>query len=124
MKNEKRKFSIKERTSTALRGLEGVSNLIYYEPNAWFDIIAAIVAIIFGIEFKLSSMEWIVVIFAIGFVLATVAINIAIELIADSNNIAHAGLLKSLSAASLLITNITALIIGFIIFIPKLIPTA
>lgn len=124
MKNEKRKFSIKERTSTALRGLEGVSNLIYYEPNAWFDIIAAIVAIIFGIEFKLSSMEWVVVIFAIGFVLATVAINIAIELIADSNNIAHAGLLKSLSAASLLITNITALIIGFIIFIPKLIPTA
>lgn len=121
MKNNKKKFSLKERRNTLSRGVEGISNLMFYEPNAWFDVIAAIIVIIAGIEFQLTSIEWIIVVFAIGVVLATAAINIAIELIADSGNLPNANVLKSLSAASLLITNIAALIIGIIVFTPKLI---
>lgn len=94
---------------------------MYYEPNVWMDIAAAVIVIIAGIEFGLTATEWVLIIFAIGFVLAVTAVNISLEIIADSNpNSKTSGILKSLFAASILITNITAITIGLIVFIPKI----
>lgn len=121
MDTSKKKFSVNERISTAKRGFEGLGNLMYYEPNVWMDIAAAVIVIIAGIEFGLTATEWVLIIFAIGFVLAVTAVNISLEIIADSNpNSKTSGILKSLFAASILITNITAITIGLIVFIPKI----
>lgn len=122
MKNSKKKFSLSQRLETTKRGFEGFGNLLYYDPNAWIDIVAAIVVIAAGLEFGLTAIEWVAVSLAIGLVLATAAINIAIELIADTIASAseYQGLIKSLSAASLLIANISAIAIGVTIFTPKI----
>lgn len=91
------------RYNTFKLGFEGIGNLIECEPNAWFDIAAAIVVVIAGIEFGLTSTEWIFVVFAIGFVLTTVAASISIEFLASAPDVADIpfiDVVKSLAAAS------------------------
>ncbi|TCN62121.1 undecaprenol kinase/diacylglycerol kinase (ATP) [Acetobacteroides hydrogenigenes] len=123
MNTSMKKLSVRSRYRTLKLGFEGVANLIEFEPNAWFDIAAAIVVVIAGIEFELTSVEWVFVVFAIGFVLSTVAASISIEFLASAPNMADAPFIdvaKSLGAASVLIANFTAFVVGLIVFTPKL----
>jgi|GEM_PF-4213278 diacylglycerol kinase len=123
MDTTKNKFSFKLRFRRIKLGFEGVGNLIDFEPNAWIDIAAAIIVIIAGIEFGLSTSEWIFVVLAIGFVLTTVAISIAVELLASAPEMSEVPLIneaKSLGAAAVLIANVTAFIVGILIFTPKI----
>lgn len=123
MEAPKKKISVRLRFKTFRLGFEGLGNLIEFEPNAWFDVAAAVVVVIAGVEFRLSSMEWIYVVFAIGFVLATVAASISIEYLANAPDLADIPFIdvaKSFGAASVLIANITAFIVGLIVFIPKI----
>jgi Diacylglycerol kinase len=123
MEPSKKKLSVRSRYKTFKLGFEGIANLIDFEPNAWFDIVAAIVVVIAGIEFNLASIEWIFIVFAIGFVLATVAASISIEFLASAPDLAEIPFIdvaKSLAAASVLISNLTAFIVGLIVFVPKL----
>ncbi len=66
-------------------------------------------------------MEWIALIFAIGFVLVTELLNTAIELIADfispSEN-KMIGRIKDIAAGAVLISVWTAVAIGLIILVP------
>lgn len=123
METPKKKVSVRLRYKTFKLGFEGLGNLIEFEPNAWFDVAAAVVVVIAGIEFRLTGIEWIFVVFAIGFVLATVAASISIEFLAsapDLVDIPFIDVAKSLGAASVLIANATAFIVGLIVFIPKI----
>jgi len=123
MEVSKKKVSARSRYKTFKLGFEGLGNLIEFEPNAWFDVAAAVVVLIAGVEFRLTGIEWVFVVFAIGFVLATVAASISIEFLAsapDLVDIPFIDVAKSLGAASVLIANITAFIVGLIIFIPKI----
>ena len=74
-----------------------------------------------GIYLDLPAAEWGLVIFAIGFVFATELFNTAIEKICDeaSNGKVNAGIrnCKDIAAAAVLISAVTALIIGIIILI-------
>ena len=83
-----------------------------------------IVVVLAGFLFKLSNVEWLAVVFAIGLVLAGEAINSAIERLSDvvqpewDDRIRD---VKDISAGAVLICAITAAIIGIIVFLPKLI---
>lgn len=127
MKTQKKKLSFQSRFKTFKLGFEGFGNLIEFEPNIWFDIAAALIVIIAGVEFGLSAMEWIVVVLTIGLVLAVGATGIAIELLSLAPNTVgtpFGDVAKSLAAAAVLLANIMAFIIGLIIFIPKIFPTS
>lgn len=107
----------------AQRGFSGIASLIDYEPNAWFDVAASILVILGGIEFQLSAMEWIAVIVVIGLVFVSMALNLAVEFIAEQPEIAkgpYSGIVVKLSAMAVLVSNIAAFIVGLIIFIPKI----
>ena len=77
-----------------------------------------------GFYFKITNMEWVVVILTIGIVLAAEAFNAAIEQIANfiqpdqDKRIEH---IKDLAAGGVLITAFSAFIVGLIIFLPKFI---
>lgn len=123
MKKNRSKISISNRYDKFRRGFIGIGHLIEFEPNAWFDIAAAILVIIGGIEYNLSAMEWIVVVIAIAFVLATMAINLAIEFLSELPETAKSpfsDMITKLSASAVLIANISAFVIGLIVFIPKI----
>jgi len=102
--------------------LTGIANL-FKEPNAKIHLFAAILVIAMGLFFKVTLTEWCLLIFAIGMVLAAEGFNTAIEKLVDliSPEIQPlAGYVKDLAAGAVLITAISAAVIGALIFGPKI----
>jgi len=121
MKNQK--FSIRQRIKSFGFAFNGLKILIHEEHNSWIHLFAVFCVIIAGLFFKISASEWIAVVFAFGFVIAMEIVNSAIENISDFiSPEKHDSIkkIKDLSAAAVLISAITALIVGFIIFVPKI----
>ena len=84
----------------------------------------AIMAIILGYLLKISHIEWMILILTSGFVMVTEAINTAIEIDIDltsPNYHPYAKDTKDVAAGAVLIAAFVAIIIGLIIFLPKLI---
>ena len=117
------KFSISTLVKSFGHALNGLKILFKEEYNARIHLLAAITVVIAGYFFEISTIEWIAIIFAIGLVLAMEAINSAIEGLADFVSPEKHEMIKKikdLSAAGVLISAFAALIIGLIVFVPKL----
>jgi diacylglycerol kinase len=120
---KQQRFSISKRLQSFKYALNGLKILIKEEHNARIHLFATICVIIAGVFFNISMNEWIGVIFSIGLVFSLEIINSSIENIADfisPEKHEMIGRIKDLSASGVLIGAITALIIGLIIFIPKI----
>lgn len=114
---------LKERALSFHHAFAGIFFLIKYEKNSQVQATMAIITIIAGILFQISTTEWIVVITFIGLVLAMEAVNSAIEKLSDyacKNQInSNIKIVKDLAAAAVLFVSIAAFIVGVIIFAPK-----
>ncbi len=102
--------------------LNGLKTLLIEEPNVRIQLLAAIAVAIAGFIFEISTTEWIAIIFAIGFVFAMEAINSSIEGLTDFVSPEKHEMIKKIkdiSAAGVLISALTALVIGLIVFVPK-----
>lgn len=103
--------------------LDGLKYAFKYEQNLAVHILATIIVIALGIILDLKVYEWIMCVFAIGLVIATELINTSIEATIDLvspkyNKLAKVA--KDTASAAVLVFAITALIIGLIIFVPKI----
>ena len=103
---------------------EGILSALKTEQNLKIHFIVVILVIIAGIVFKITKAEWIVCIILFGFVITTELINTAIETTVDiampqKND--KAKLAKDISAGAVVISAITSVIVGLIIFVPYLI---
>lgn len=102
----------------------GIWQVIKHEANFKIHLLAAVVVIILGFVLHISLMEWLVVVLTIGVVMGAETFNSAIEKLVDITHPEQdkkAGLIKDMAAGAVLIIAIAAAIIGFIIFIPKII---
>lgn len=120
----KKKFSIKERLLSFKYAFRGVEFLIAGEHNARIHCFAAVFVVVCGFLFGLSAVEWIAVVFAIGFVLAVEAVNSSIEALCDYVSPKHQdgiGRAKDLAAGAVLFAAITAAVVGGVVFFPKVI---
>ncbi|MFN5711138.1 MAG: diacylglycerol kinase family protein [Bacteroidota bacterium] len=118
-----RPFSIQARLKSFVYAFEGVMYFIKHEAQALIHLIAIVAVIGAGYWFKISSMEWIAVVFAIGIVISAEMLNTAIEKLTDmvSPQInEQAKIVKDLAAGAVLIASLTAFIIGLIVFLPKI----
>ena len=103
--------------------LIGIATVFKEEFNARVHLLAALVAVVLGLALKLAWFEWIIIIMVMGGVFAMELINTSIEALADlyskeyNPNIKK---IKDLAAGAVLVSAITALIIGLIIFLPKI----
>ncbi|MCJ8208422.1 diacylglycerol kinase family protein [Mucilaginibacter sp. RS28] len=91
--------------------------------NFRVHLVAMLTAITLGLYFHLSANEWCWLAFAIAFVLITELLNTAIEILVDLVSPGYnikAGHIKDVSAAAVLLSAIFAVVVGGIIFIPKL----
>lgn len=122
MKNEK--FSFKRRIKSFSYASKGIAMLFKEEHNARIHITVAILVIIASIFFKISVTEWIAVLLCIGGVFSAEAINSAIESLADAVSEEYHPLIKKckdFAAAGVLLFVIFVVIVGLIIFVPKII---
>ena len=93
------------------------------EVNFKIQVGCAIVAVALAWFFQLSPIEWLIVIFLIGFVLSAEAFNTALEELCDKFHAdpdPHIGKIKDLAAAAVFLASATALIVGVIIFLPRI----
>lgn len=118
------KFSVFKRLQSFKFALNGLKILFSEEHNARVQLFAAFLAIVLGFCLDISDLEWLAIIIMIGFVIVLETVNSAFERVANficpqqNQNIKE---IKDLSAAGVLLAAITALAVGAIIFIPKII---
>lgn len=116
-------FTLRKRLRSFRFAFNGIRLLITCEHNAWIHCFIAVCTIAAGCAVSLSPAEWIVVVFAIGMVLAAEAVNSSIEALADVVSPGYNEAIKrtkDLAAGAVLILAVSAAIVGLIIFIPKL----
>ena len=123
LKEDKEIFNIVKRAKSFNHAFRGIYVFIKTTKNAWIHLLVGAVVILLGINFELSSFEWIAIVFAIGMVLAAEAFNTAIEIDMDLTSPdfhPYARNTKDVAAGAVLITSITAIAVGLIIFLPKI----
>ncbi len=101
----------------------GIKTALVQEPNFRIHIVIAILATAFAVYLGLSSLEWLILIFTIFFVLIMELVNTAIEAVVDivSPEVQEkAKVAKDVSAAAVLLTSVLAVAVGALIFFPKL----
>ena len=119
----KRKFSLRDRLNSFGFAIAGLKTLFSEEHNAYLHLVGMVVAVGLGFYFSVSKMEWIALVMCIGLVFAMEILNSSIEAIADHvtpeyhDNIKK---IKDLAAASVLVVAAMSVVVGLIIFWPKL----
>lgn len=116
---DKRKFS-----SSIKYCLEGINFVITNESNFKKEIAIGIIALLLSYILKISRIEFIIILIMIALVLTSEIINTSIEKVVDLytkdyNNLAK--IAKDVSAGSVLVMSIFSLLVGVIIFLPKII---
>ena len=122
MKQEK--FSIAKRLKSFTYAFNGLRILLKEEHNSRIHLFATICVVVAGFVFHISPLEWVAVVFAIGMVFGGEIFNSSIEDLADvvcMERDERIKKVKDLSAAAVLVSALTALAIGLIIFIPKIV---
>ncbi|MFY0631197.1 MAG: diacylglycerol kinase family protein [Flavobacteriaceae bacterium] len=121
MKNPNDNF-VKERLRSIIFSLRGIWLLITTESSIKVQVFFAVLITIAGFYFDISTTEWLVQTLAIGLVLVAESLNTGVEKLSD---FVHAdyhekiGFIKDVCAGSAGIAAIITLILGCIIYIPK-----
>ena len=102
----------------------GIRLIFQNERNFRIDLIVAVVVVCFGFVLNISHYEWIGISLVISMVLASEAINSAIEAICDTVstdyrvNVKYA---KDVSAGAVLVSVLVSVFTGIIVFMPHII---
>ena len=100
----------------------GIAAAFKTERNFRFHLVATLMVIFLGWRYELNTNEWVWITMAAGIVISAELFNTAIEVLVDmvSPEIhPKAKTVKDVASAAVLVCAITALIIGLIIFVPK-----
>ena len=103
--------------------IEGIKTAIKEEPNIRIHLLIAAIVSFFAFLLKFNKTEWVILVFAISFVLILELINTALEAIVDivSPQIQkRAKTAKDVAAAAVLISAILSIIVGLFLFLPKI----
>ncbi len=122
MKPEKSSFLI-GRIRSVRFALRGLWLLVTTEHSIISQLIISGIMCVLGFYFEISSTEWMFQILAIGMILTAESLNTAIEKLCDylqPNFDKKIGFIKDIAAGAVTFAAITAIIIGGIIYLPKL----
>ena len=115
----KEEFSFINRAKSFANAGKGVVVFLKTTPNAWIQLLIFLVAVALGFYFRITATEWMFLVIAAGMVLAAEAFNTAIEIDIDLTSPEfhpYARDTKDVAAGAVLITAVTAFIIGISIF--------
>lgn len=124
MADHKEPFSWRKRARAFAYAWRGFKSLLRYEHNARIHVVAALLAIVAAVFFRISATEWLAVVICISAVISAEALNSAVEALADRITPEHdpyIGRAKDLGAAAVTVVAIGAAVVGAIIFVPRLI---
>ena len=120
---EKKAWATVMKGKRFLDAFRGIRIVVATTRHFVVHLFFAVLSVVLGFYFGISEMEWIAIIFAIGFVIAAEAFNTAIEIDIDLTSPEYhpyARDTKDVAAGAVLVSAVVAVIVGLIIFIPKL----
>ena len=123
-KNNKKKYSLKRLINSFGYAIRGIYSAFKTEQNLVIHTIVTIIVIALAIYLQVSTIELCILILVIGLVIAFEMMNTAIEYVVDMampNIHPLARLAKDISSGAVLVCAIASIIIGLIIFIPKIV---
>ncbi|CAM3257819.1 diacylglycerol kinase family protein [Streptococcus pluranimalium] len=122
--NKQKKWKNRTLTASMEFAITGVVNAYKEERNMRKHMISALLAIIAGLIFQISALEWLFLLLSIFLVISFEIINSAIENVVDLASDYHFSMLaknaKDMAAGAVLVISVYALITGLIIFVPKM----
>ena len=104
--------------------LRGAAKLVTTEHSVMVQFSLGILVTIAGFYFKISHEEWLIQTLAIGLVLSIEGLNTAVEKVADFIHPEYhkrIGFIKDIAAGAVFFSAMTAIAIGLIIYLPKLV---
>ena len=120
---ERKKFSWKEQGNSFTYAWDGIKAVFRTEHNTWIHLALTVVALLLGFILKISRGEFLVLLIVMTMVWTAEIFNTALEKTMDfisKEKHPQIKLVKDLAAAAVLLTALSALVAGAIIFIPKL----
>lgn len=102
---------------------KGAFLLLKTEASIQIQVVIAALVTFAGFYFKISNIEWILQILAIGLVMCLEGINTSIEKMADFIHPEHdnkIGFIKDISAGAVFFAAFVAVLVGLIIYYPKI----
>lgn len=123
MKFQKDNTFLSGRLKSVAFATKGALKLISTEHSIMVQFSLAIVVTIAGFYFNITKTEWLFQILSIGLVMSIEGLNTAVEKVADFIHPDYhkkIGFIKDIAAGAVLFAAITAIIIGLIIYIPKI----
>ncbi len=101
----------------------GIATSFKTEQNMKIHILIMILVIIAGIVLKISSLDWIILVIMFALVISGELFNTVIETVVDMITMEKnekAKIAKDVAAGAVLVLAIGSVIVGLIIFIPKI----
>jgi diacylglycerol kinase len=102
---------------------KGIATLFTSQPNARIHALVLSLVVLAGFFFKIDRTEWLTIVLIAALVLSAEAMNTAIEFVVDLVSPDYhllAGKAKDVAAAAVLLAAFGAVIIGLMIFLPKI----
>ena len=120
---EAKKWKNKNFLESLKHAMRGIKYGFQKERNLKIQLVCAILAVAVSVFLKLTYLEWILLCLTIGIVLLAEFMNTAIEIVLDlyseeyNEKIKNA---KDISSGAVLLTSLMAVVIGGILWIPKI----
>jgi len=99
---------------------EGLKAAFKNEANFRIQLAIAMITLLLSVLLRFSALETIALIIVIGLVLILELINTTIEILAGKEITPEAKIIKDVSAGAVVIAAILAVMIGLLLFIPKI----
>ena len=103
--------------------LRGALLLIRTEASIKVQVFLLILVTAAGFYFQISNVEWILQVLSIALVMGIEGVNTAVEKMSDyvqPKFDKRIGLIKDVSAGAVLLVSVGAIIVGLIIYLPKI----
>lgn len=120
---EKKAWSFIRRMQSFTHAFRGIRLFFIMTPNALIHLFAVLVVVMAGFYFKVSSFEWLALVLVIGLVFVSEAFNTAIEIdinLTSPDYHPFARDTKDVAAGAVLLAAFFSIIVGLIIFLPKI----
>lgn len=112
---------LRQHTISFKHAFDGVMWALKTQPNFRVHLTISFLVLFFAWFFRVTSTEWMILVFAIVLGLSTEMVNTAIEAMTDlitKDYRVEAKIAKDVSAGMMLMTAIGTAIVGLIIFVP------
>lgn len=121
--NSQKKWKNRELIASLEFAVTGLFTAFKEERNMKKHLVSAVLVVLAGLVFRVSTIEWLFLLLSISLVIAFEIVNSAIENVVDLASGYHFSMLaknaKDMAAGAVLFVSGFALLVGLIIFVPK-----